>query len=227
MITERDFWDITSGTWSPEAKCIHNIWTTLFAAVGRSFSPEVVKRPGWFNKSEWTTNQQKAFREFLIKEAMQHLDKTKPAATRLANRFVRDYGWKVHDRMQPALERGTEVIRTLEAAEGGSIDGKRVAHLLEISEAAVRRRWLQYRLVAWQKGKRVFYPKWQFKDGCLLPGIEEVLQVLQSEDHWRVMRYFLGERRSLRGQRPLDLLCAGKAADVLRHVKTHLKENTW
>ncbi len=227
MITERDFWDINSGTWSPEAKCIHNIWTTLFAAVGRTFSPELIKQPGWFNKSTWTPNQQNAFREFLIKAAMQDLGKTKPAATRLANRFVRDYGWKVDDRMQPALERGTEVIEKLKAAEGGAINGKRAALLLGTTEAAVRRRWRQYRLVAWQKGKRVFYPKWQFSGRGMLAGIAEILQIFRSDDQWRLMRYFLSKRRSLSQKRPLDLLRAGRVAEVLEHAKLHTQENTW
>ncbi len=227
MITERDFWDINSGTWSPEAKCIHKIWTTLFAAVGRTFSPELIKQPGWFNKSTWTTNQQKVFREFLVKTAMQDLGKTKLAATRLANRFVRDYGWKVDDRMQAALECGTGVRKKLEAAEGGAIDGKTAAHLLRTTEAAVRRRWRQYRLMAWQKGNRMFYPKWQFSGRGMLAGIEEVLQVFRSHDQWRLMLYFLSKRHSLQQKRPLDLLRTGRVAEVLEHAKLHAREHTW
>ena len=202
-------------------------WTTLFATVGRTFSPKLVKGPGWFDKSTWTTNQQKAFREFLINAAMQDLGKTKPAAARLANRFVRDYGWKVEDSMQAAVERGAEARKELKAAEGGAINGKRAAHLLRTTEAAVRRRRRQHRVVAWQKGDRWFYPKWQFSGRGMLAGIEEILQVFRSDDQWRLMLYFLSKRHSLQQKRPLDLLRAGRVAEVLEHAKLHAQENTW
>jgi hypothetical protein len=54
-----------------------------------------------------------------------------------------------------------------------------------------------------------------------------VLAVLDSNDQWRVMLYFLSNRRSLAGRRPLDLLREGKTAEVMAHAKASAVENAW
>lgn len=71
------------------------------------------------------------------------------------------------------------------------------------------------------------FPKWQFASLGLLPGIVKVLRILRSDDQWRLMLYFLGQRHSLGGKRPLDLLREGEVGKVLRHAENHLAENTW
>lgn len=69
-------------------------------------------------------------------------------------------------------------------------------------------------------------PVWQFSGRKMLEGIEEVLQGFKSNDQWRVLRYFLGERRSLEGLRPLDLLREGRTAAAIAHAKAYAAENT-
>jgi hypothetical protein len=72
------------------------------------------------------------------------------------------------------------------------------------------------------------YPRWQFTEaGALLPGIQDILQLFKSEDEWRLMGYFLGPRRQLGAQRPLDLLCQGKVKEAVAHAQLHATENTW
>lgn len=130
-------------------------------------------------------------------------------------------------RLAAALARGEMVRQQLAVAEGGSISTAQAARLLGASKATALRRWRTHRLVGWRQGKAVRFPVWQFAGDKLLPGIEEVLQVFQSSDHWRVMVYFLGNRRSLAGRRPLDLLREGKVAEVMAHAKVYEVENTW
>lgn len=61
----------------------------------------------------------------------------------------------------------------------------------------------------------------------MLKGIEETLQIFASNDQWRVMLYFLSNRRSLAGRRPLDLLREGEVAKVIAHAKAYTVENNW
>jgi hypothetical protein len=134
---------------------------------------------------------------------------------------------KMDPRLEDAIVRGEVVRQRLATAEGGSISTAEAARRLGISEATALRRWHCHRLVGWRHGKAVRFPVWQFAGGQMLGGIEEILQILDSDDQWRVMLYFLGNRRSLAGRRPLDLLRGGKVAEAVNHAKAYAAENTW
>ncbi|MGH7967213.1 MAG: excisionase family DNA-binding protein, partial [Limisphaerales bacterium] len=121
-----------------------------------------------------------------------------------------------------------EVVRQkLAADEGGSISTAQAARLVGVSKTTVLRRWSNHRLVAWKHGRAVRVPVWQFAGHKMLNGIEETLQIFVSNDQWRVMRYFLGKRLSLRDRSPLDLLRVGKVAAVIAHAKAYAADNTW
>jgi hypothetical protein len=123
--------------------------------------------------------------------------------------------------------RGELARQQLASAEGGALSRRQTARLLGLSETAVTRRWRTFRLVAWQDRRLVFFPAWQFAGGKLLPGVADVLQTFRSQDQWRIMRYFLSKRASLKNQRPLELLRCGQVTVVLEHAERHAKENTW
>ncbi len=82
-------------------------------------------------------------------------------------------------------------------------------------------------MVGWSEDKTVRFPVWQFAGSKMLQGIVEVLQIFDSDDQWRVMRYFLGKRHSFADRRPLDLLREGKVAEVIAHAKAFAADNTW
>lgn len=130
-------------------------------------------------------------------------------------------------RLAEASDLGEVVRQKLAADEGGSVSGAQAARLLGISKATVLRRWRGHRMVGWSEGKMARFPVWQFAGSKMLRGIEDVLQIFQSDDQWRVMRYFLGKRHSLADRRPLDLLRRGKVAEVLAHAKAFATDNTW
>jgi hypothetical protein len=71
------------------------------------------------------------------------------------------------------------------------------------------------------------YPVWQFVNRRVLPGVREVVAILQSDDQWRIMRYFLTARKALGNLRPLDLLRLGEIDRVLEHARLSREENTW
>jgi hypothetical protein len=82
-------------------------------------------------------------------------------------------------------------------------------------------------LIGWTEGQKIMLARWQFRGKRVLPGIEEVLRILDSRDRWRVILYFFARRESLRKKRPLDLLRRGETQIVLDHAKLHAEDNTW
>jgi len=80
---------------------------------------------------------------------------------------------------------------------------------------------IQRKLIGWhdelQDAAR--FPMWQFKDGALLGGLEEVLVALNAgnllDDIGRIL-FFVSNHGCLGGERPLDRLRAGDVNEVLR-----------
>jgi len=107
------------------------------------------------------------------------------------------------------------------------MSAEEAAQLLGISVTKLIYRWRCHRLIAWKRGKAIRFPVCQFKDGKLLHGVEEVLQIFQSDDQWRIMLYFLGNRRSLAKERPLDLLRRGESARVIKHATDYAGDDEW
>ncbi len=124
---------------------------------------------------------------------------------------------------------GEKIIAEMQAAEGGAWTDIELREKFSLTSAVLHRRRKEHRIVYWRDAlNNFFYPRWQFTGaGALLPGIQEVLQTFQSRDEWRIMRYFLGKRKQLGNQRPLDLLRSGEIAKVLVHARNHGAENTW
>lgn len=124
---------------------------------------------------------------------------------------------------------GQQLVKELQAAEGGSWTGKELKARFGFSSAALHSRRKDHRIGFWRDRRHGFrYPTWQFDPaGALLPGIQEILQTFNSPDQWRIMRYFLTTRDQLGGRRPLDLLRDGQTAQVVQHAKRHAEESTW
>jgi hypothetical protein len=127
------------------------------------------------------------------------------------------------------IEAGLALVTAMQAAEGGAWTGKDLQERFKLSPATLHRKRKEHRILYWRDSRHEFYyPKWQFTPtGALLPGMQEILQTFDSDDEWRVMRYFLGEREQLGARTPLDLLRAGETGKVLAHARAHAEENTW
>ncbi|MBI2924304.1 MAG: hypothetical protein HYY24_01215 [Verrucomicrobia bacterium] len=124
---------------------------------------------------------------------------------------------------------GRQLVEQMQAAEGGAWTGAELQARFGLTPAVLHRRRKEHRVVHWRDARHEFhYPQWQFTPaGALLPGVQEVLQTLHSDDEWRVMSYFLGQRRQLSDRRPLDLLREGEKEKVLEHARVQAQENTW
>ena len=124
------------------------------------------------------------------------------------------------DKLARAVVRGIEVRQQLAEAEGGSLSSEDAARLLRISKTAVLKRLEVGRLLAWREERlqAARFPRWQFDEhGHVLAGLDEVLTILNQDerlDAWGKILFFLAEKMSLDGRRPLDLLRAGKLKEV-------------
>jgi hypothetical protein len=134
---------------------------------------------------------------------------------------------RLDPRVVAALARGKRLRRKMAEAEGGAMTCRETARLLGITESAVLKNWKGHGLIGWVRGKNVFFPRWQFIGGRLLPGIEEILQTFASDDHWRLMAYFLCTRHSLNNRRPLDLIRSGELSAIIDHAKAYAREDLW
>lgn len=119
-----------------------------------------------------------------------------------------------------AMLRGRMAREELKHEEGGSISTSEAAEKLGISKTAVLKRYNLGQLVGWKEARQgaVRLPVWQFGDDNVLPGISEVLTVLNKAswmDDWARVLFFLNRRSSLGDLRPLDLLRKGTQKPVL------------
>ena len=101
-----------------------------------------------------------------------------------------------------------------------------MGELLGISRQAVDQRRRKGELLALQPGgKRAYrYPAWQLEEGGTLPGLKNILAILERHDPWMRLQFFLREHPRLGGKRPLDVLREKRGAEmdrVLDAAKTY------
>lgn len=118
---------------------------------------------------------------------------------------------------QRVRERSIGVGEAIAAEEGGCALGAEIAAALGISERDLERLLAAHEVFRLPEG----YPRWQLRDGRVLPGLREVLRALaeQGREGYAVALFWTTSAEALDGKRPLDLLRAGKLDGVLRHVE--------
>jgi hypothetical protein len=125
-----------------------------------------------------------------------------------------------------ALRRGREAQKRLLAAEGGVLSGAQVADLLGLSRQAVDKRRRAGRLLGLSTGRRgIVYPAWQFTEGGVLPGLEEVLADLPIRIGWSPVIFMLSENAWVDDEIPLHVLRKGEVDRVRRAAKMYLEHS--
>ena len=110
-----------------------------------------------------------------------------------------------------AVLRGMVAREEIKQEEGGSLSAAEAAQRLHISKTAILNRYHAGRVLGWKEARQgaVRMPVWQFQDDDLLPGLTEILAILNQAswmDDWGRIAFFLNRRASLGDRRPLDLL---------------------
>ena len=89
-----------------------------------------------------------------------------------------------------------------------------------MSRQSVDKRRKQGKLLAVTTGKRGYlYPVWQFGDGGVLPGFEDILSALSDLDPWMKMIFMLGGNSFLDNRTPLELLREGHVEKILKAAR--------
>jgi len=173
-------------------------------------------------KTNLPSNEQAVVDE-LTQVIRKHQDQAPATLARLvgiAFEFTIGAGESREDKLARAHVRGLGTRQQLAEAEGGSWSSEDVARLLQISKTAVLKRLAAGRLLAWREERlqAARFPRWQFDEhGHVLAGLDDVLEVLNQDerlDAWGKILFFLQEKPSLGGRRPLDLLREGKLKEV-------------
>lgn len=122
-----------------------------------------------------------------------------------------------HDPLAAAKRRGEQAKRDILAAQSLLLDAPAVAARLGVSREEVETRRRAGLLLALPLDDGTFgFPAWQFTDGGLLQGLEEVLRVLPAPDPWSRLLFLQSGDPYLDDQTPLDLLQRGKIEPVRR-----------
>ncbi len=120
------------------------------------------------------------------------------------------------DPLARAKLRGIEAKKRFLTAEGGMLSTQEVASILGISPQAIHKRRRTGKLIGIAQGLNQYsFPAWQFEGNHTVAGLESVLAVLGDHDPLMQVVFMLNPNDRLDGQRPLDLLRAGKLNEVL------------
>ena len=121
--------------------------------------------------------------------------------------------------------RSRGVDEELRALEGGGLSGADFAERLGVKAHETVRNYCEKGWIfAWEKDARnLRYPVWQIHKGALLPGLAEVLAVLdaRARSPFAIANYFLSESEELGNKRPLDLLRSQRVDEVVAHAKRY------
>jgi hypothetical protein len=180
-------------------------------------------------KVKLLSNEQAVVDEF-TSVIRRHRDQDAPTLARLANvafAIATSGRNSRQDKLARAFVRGIEARQQLAEAEGGSLSSEEAARLLRISKTAVLKRLEARRLLAWREERlqAARFPRWQFDEhGRVRAGLEEVLAILDRDerlDVWGKILFFLQEKASLGGRRPLDFLREGRLKEVCLSARAY------
>lgn len=129
------------------------------------------------------------------------------------------------DPLEGARLRGIAARERLLKAEGGPLSISQVEDLLDISRQAIHKRCSKGKLIALTTSKRGYlYPKWQFTEKGILPGLEEVLAEIDEDDPWMQASFMLNPNIWLDQQSPLNMLRKGKIKEVIMAAHAYGKQ---
>lgn len=119
------------------------------------------------------------------------------------------------DPLTEALLRGSEMKRTMLKAEGGALSARQLADHLGITPQGLGRKRERNQVFWLDIGDGYVYPAFQIDGSGLLNGIREVLDAFSVDDPWMRVHFMLTGDARLGGNRPIDLLRAGRIDDVV------------
>ena len=129
---------------------------------------------------------------------------------------------KESDPLLKAKIKGLEVKQELLFHSGKPLSSRETGNILNMSRQAVDKRRDRNKLLGLSLAKRGYlYPAWQFENGDVLPGLEQVLEALADISSWGKLEFMLTGDLKLEGFTPLECLKAGQIDRVIEAAKTY------
>ncbi len=118
-------------------------------------------------------------------------------------------------------ERGRIARQELLLVDGGCVNAADAAKQLGITEVELERIRSSNQLLAVDVDSKFQYPIWQFEGANLVPGLQEILEILGDDDPWSNFIFLLGHDYAVDGCRPIDKLRVGDIDSVKRAAHTY------
>lgn len=129
------------------------------------------------------------------------------------------------DPLAAAHLRGVALKRDLLTAEGGTLTGEQAAAHLHLTRQAVDKRRRKGQLLAFSLGRRGYaYPAWQFHEGRVIAGLEQVLAALAEYSSWTQAMFLTTGDIRLGGRTPLECLRDGHVDAVVAAAAAYGKQ---
>lgn len=112
-------------------------------------------------------------------------------------------------------EAGRKATEAMTRVGGEALSREQASERLGISLAALYDRINAREIVLWTDHLGPYrFPNWQFCSSGLVPGVLDCLRLLDCEDHWAVMRFFLAPSEMSGDVSPIDLIRAGRIEEA-------------
>jgi len=123
------------------------------------------------------------------------------------------------DPLVPALARNVEHRRQLVSRAGGVLSAEAAGEIVGVSRQAIDKRRRSNAILAIREGSDWKYPRCQFQDGEVLPGIAEVVRGFETQGAWVALDFLLAKDSALGDRSPIEALRQGDRADVERLIR--------
>jgi|ERR1041385_4126798 excisionase family DNA binding protein len=133
----------------------------------------------------------------------------------------------VENDFHQARLRGLARIAELRKIAEPCLETGEVCKLLGVSRETIRKKVDRKQLLALPKGSedRVF-PAFQFKEGEVLPGIKEVLEILSTDSPFVALSFLLSRSPLFRNKTALEALKAGMVKEVIAEAGSYLEHGS-
>lgn len=158
----------------------------------------------WGNQTQWPEDVERSDFEAAAEAELAEVRGLRAAVTPVASE-----AWDLY-------KGGRRLVNKMKQAEGGAITREQAAKRLNVSLAALYERIIARKVVVWTDETGLcHFPKWQFKGKGVLRGIVACLKILDTNDYWAVMRFFLAPSEMMGDICPLQLLRDGRIKDAM------------
>jgi hypothetical protein len=126
-------------------------------------------------------------------------------------------------KLRAARKRGLKLSTTLLRAAEPTLDSREVCKLLGVTRETIRQKVKRRQLLTLPKGGDRVFPAFQFKEGAVLNGFQEVLDALNTDSVFTTLSFLLSQNPDHENMTAIEMLRAGEFEPVLAEARVFLK----